>query len=175
MEEALAGGATIVQLREKETVRTEELSAGGGPDKRELCHRYGVPLIINDNVEVAMKSGADGVHVGMEDMPVKDIRAMAGQDFIIGATAKTVEQAREAEAGRRGLSGCGSRVSLADQEERDPHYHRSSSARDLRRRLRFPWWPSAGLTRKISTSSPGGGMAGVAGGLRPGILNARAS
>ena len=92
VEEVLEGGATMVQLREKK-ISTEELirEAAG---MRELCHRYGVPLIVNDNVEAAIKSGADGVHVGMEDMPVKDIRAMAGKDFIIGATAKTVEQAR---------------------------------------------------------------------------------
>ncbi len=63
-----------------------------------LCHRYNVPLIINDNIEVALKSGADGVHVGIEDTPVAEIRKITGEDFIIGATAKTVEQARAAQA-----------------------------------------------------------------------------
>lgn len=101
----MEGGATMVQLREKK-ISTEELirEAAG---MRELCHRYGVPLIVNDNVEAAIKSGADGVHVGMEDMPVKDIRAMAGKDFIIGATAKTVEQAQEAEAAGADYLGVG--------------------------------------------------------------------
>ena len=57
---------------------------GGG-----LCHRYGVPCLINDNLPVALAAGADGVHVGQEDQPVADIRRQVGPDFIIGATAKT--------------------------------------------------------------------------------------
>ena len=105
VEEALAGGASMVQLREKK-ISTEELIREAA-DMRELCHRYGAPLIVNDNVEAAIKSGADGVHVGLEDMPVEDIRAMAGEDFIIGATAKTVEQARAAEAAGADYLGVG--------------------------------------------------------------------
>lgn len=95
VEQALKGGVTIVQLREK------HLSKGEFYDEavrmKELCHRYGVPLIINDDVEIARKSGADGVHVGAEDSPVAEIRAKLGRDFIIGATAKTCETARRAE------------------------------------------------------------------------------
>ena len=56
-----------------------------------------MPLIINDSVDVALKSGADGVHVGIEDMPVAQIRTRVGSDFIIGATAKSTEQAKAAE------------------------------------------------------------------------------
>ena len=72
-----------------------------------LCHRYGVPLIINDNVDVALVSGAYGVHVGIEDAPVQQIRRRTGSDFIIGATAKTVEQARLAEASGADYLGVG--------------------------------------------------------------------
>ena len=61
---------------------------------KELCHSYHVPLIINDNVKAALLSGADGVHVGKEDMAVSDIRKIVPEDFIIGATAKTTEQAQ---------------------------------------------------------------------------------
>ena len=57
-----------------------------------------MPLIVNDSLEVALKSGADGVHVGIEDQPVAEIRRQAGKGFLIGATAKTVEQARAAQA-----------------------------------------------------------------------------
>lgn len=95
VEDALNGGVTLLQLREKEmdeaTFVEEALKV------REICQRYQVPLIINDNVNVALKCGADGVHVGIEDTPVAEIRKKAGSDFIIGATAKTVEQARRAE------------------------------------------------------------------------------
>ncbi len=96
IEDALIGGVTIVQLREKEL--SEDAFIAEAKEIKALCHRYNVPLIINDNVDVALKSGADGVHVGIEDMPVSEIRKKAPADFIIGATAKTVEQAKTAEA-----------------------------------------------------------------------------
>ena len=95
IEDALKGGVTMVQLREKEL--EPQAFVAEAVQVRELCHRYGVPLIINDNVEVALESGADGVHVGIEDAPVSQIRRRVGPDCIIGATAKTVEQAKLAE------------------------------------------------------------------------------
>ena len=73
---------TILQLREKK-LAGGGISAGSYPGKGNLVHRHGVPLIINDNVEVALKSGADGVHVGIEDAPVSEIRARVPADFII--------------------------------------------------------------------------------------------
>lgn len=105
IEAALKGGVTLVQLREKnlsDQAFLEEAMA-----VRDLCHSYQVPLIINDNVEVAKKSGADGVHVGITDAPVAEIRREMGSDFIIGATAKTVEQARQAEAAGASYLGVG--------------------------------------------------------------------
>ena len=72
-----------------------------------LCHEKGIPLIINDNYNVALKVGADGVHVGIEDAPVEKIREIAGDDFIIGATAKTVEQAQNAEKSGADYIGVG--------------------------------------------------------------------
>jgi len=105
IEDALKGGVTIVQLREKEL--DEDLFVEEALQVRALCHKYNVPLIINDNVEVALKSGADGVHVGIEDTPVKDIRRRVPPDFIIGATCKTVEQAQIAEAEGADYMGVG--------------------------------------------------------------------
>jgi len=95
IEDALKGGVTLLQLREKEM--DEAVFVEEALKVREICQRYQVPLIINDNVNVALKCGADGVHVGIEDTPVAEIRKKVGSDFIIGATAKTVEQARRAE------------------------------------------------------------------------------
>ena len=66
-----------------------------------------MPLIVNDSLEVALKSGADGVHVGIEDQPVAEIRRQAGKGFLIGATAKTVEQARAAQAAGADYLGVG--------------------------------------------------------------------
>ena len=105
IEDALKGGATIVQLREKKM--DENSFVEEAIQVRDLCHKYHVPLIINDNVEVALKSGADGVHVGIEDAPVAEIRKRVFADFIIGATCKTVEQARIAEAAGADYMGVG--------------------------------------------------------------------
>ncbi len=105
IEDALAGGATMIQLREKtlaDDAFTEEAAK-----VKEICRRHQAPLIINDNVEVALRSGADGVHVGLEDAPVAWIREKAGDNFIIGATAKTVAQAQAAEAAGADYLGVG--------------------------------------------------------------------
>ena len=96
VEKAIKGGATIIQLREKNITDNELVSKA--EELLPVCQSYGVPLIINDNYLAAMESGADGVHVGIDDAPVAEIRRLAGNDFIIGATAKTVEQAKAAEA-----------------------------------------------------------------------------
>ncbi|MGN0615135.1 thiamine phosphate synthase [Ruminococcus flavefaciens] len=105
VEQAILGGVTCVQLREK-NITQEEIIAKA---KKLLliCHKYNVPLIINDDYEAALKSGADGVHVGIEDAPVAEIRKRAGEGFIIGATAKTVEQAKLAEESGADYLGVG--------------------------------------------------------------------
>lgn len=105
IEAALKGGVTIVQLREKKL--DEESFVEEAVQVCKLCHKYNVPLIINDNVDVALKSGADGVHVGIEDTPVAEIRRRVPADFIIGATCKTVAQAKLAEASGADYMGVG--------------------------------------------------------------------
>lgn len=105
VEQALSGGATLIQLREKEI---DEYSFEKEiREIKKLCSRFAVPLIINDYVELALRSGADGVHVGKSDMPVDQIRKLAGNDFIIGATTKTVEQAKAAEENGADYIGVG--------------------------------------------------------------------
>ena len=105
VEQAILGGVTCVQLREKDMDDDELIEEAS--KLAEICHRHNVPLIVNDNFIAAMKSGADGVHVGIEDAPVKEIRRIAGENFIIGATAKTVEQAKRAEADGADYLGVG--------------------------------------------------------------------
>lgn len=94
IEKALKGGITLLQLREK-TLSEEEMCREAG-DIRDLCHRYGVPLIINDSVEAALACDADGVHVGQKDMEAGAVREKLGPDKIIGVSARTVEQAVQA-------------------------------------------------------------------------------
>jgi thiamine-phosphate pyrophosphorylase len=92
--EALKGGVTILQLREKEKTTREYISLAEKVHK--LTVKYNVPLIIDDRVDVAMAIDAEGVHIGQSDMPVHIARKILGKEKIIGATAKTVEQATEA-------------------------------------------------------------------------------
>ncbi len=105
IEAALQGGATMIQLREKDL--SEEQFTAEAIRVLSLCRRYGVPLIVNDSLDVALNSGADGVHVGAEDMPPGEIRRLVPPEFIVGVTAKTVEQARAAQAAGADYLGVG--------------------------------------------------------------------
>lgn len=104
VELALRGGVTCVQLREKELPPAAFLAEA--KELKVLCARFGVPLIINDNVELALEVDADGVHVGQEDMDAQDVRSLIGPDKILGVTAKTIEQAQNAQ--RNGADYLGS-------------------------------------------------------------------
>jgi len=91
VEEALIGGATFVQLREKKL--NYDLFLEEAKKMKVLCEKYHVPFVINDNVEIAIDSDADGVHIGQSDRKVSAVRAMIGENKIIGVSAQTVEQA----------------------------------------------------------------------------------
>lgn len=94
VEEALKGGATLLQLREKDKTTREYITCA--QKVHELTRKYRVPLIIDDRIDVALAMGAEGVHLGQSDMPVSTARKILGEDYIIGATTKTVPQALEA-------------------------------------------------------------------------------
>lgn len=93
---ALRGGVTLLQLREKEKTTREYMALA--EKVHEIAAEFGVPLLIDDRIDVAMAAGAEGVHLGQSDMPIGTARKILGSSCIIGATAKTVEQAREAYA-----------------------------------------------------------------------------
>ena len=95
VEKALQGGATFIQLREKNLDQDHFMEEA--LELKKLCAAYHVPFVINDNVEIAAKMDADGVHVGQSDMEAGDVRAKLGPDKIIGVSAQTVEQAILAE------------------------------------------------------------------------------
>ena len=96
VEQALMGGVTLLQLREKDKTTREYIELA--KKVHELTKKYDVPLIIDDRVDVALAINAEGVHVGQSDMPVSMARKLMGDDKIVGATTKTVEQAAEAYA-----------------------------------------------------------------------------
>lgn len=93
-EQALQGGVTLLQIREKERSTREYIHLAA--QVHELAKRYNVPLLVDDRVDVALAVDAEGVHVGQTDMPVDMARRLLGPDKIVGATAKTVPQALEA-------------------------------------------------------------------------------
>mgnify|MGYP000015316872 CR=1 FL=1 len=96
VEKSLKGGATFMQLREKDL--DEERFYQEAVELKELCAQYHVPFVINDNVDIALRMDADGVHVGQSDMEAGDVRAKLGPDKIIGVSCKTVEEALRAQA-----------------------------------------------------------------------------
>ena len=104
-EQALQGGATFLQLREKELDEAhfkEEAIA-----LKALCRQYGVPFVLDDNVALAIETDADGVHVGQEDLPVEAVRRLVGPDMIIGLSTHTPDQARAAVASGADYIGVG--------------------------------------------------------------------
>ncbi|CAA2982366.1 thiamine biosynthetic bifunctional enzyme TH1, chloroplastic [Olea europaea subsp. europaea] len=102
---AVEGGATIVQLREKDADTRDFLEAA--KSCLEICRRHGVPLLINDRADIALACDADGVHVGQSDMPARVVRTLLGPDKIIGVSCKTPKQAQVAWIEGADYIGCG--------------------------------------------------------------------
>ena len=102
---ALRGGATLVQLREKTLDPADLLSEAR--QLTALCRAHGVPLVVDDNVEIALAAGADGVHVGQSDMAARRARALLGPDRILGVSAHNAAEALAAQADGADYLGCG--------------------------------------------------------------------
>ena len=158
IESALKGGATLVQLREKDLPRLDYIREAA--QATALCHRYGVPLIVNDSLEVALKSGADGVHVGIEDQPVAEIRRQAGKGFLIGATAKTVEQARAAQAAGADYLGVG--AVFPSPTKKNAIRITTGQLREICSSVSIPCVAIGGISRENLPALAGGGMDGFA-------------
>lgn len=158
IEDALQGGVTMLQLREKGM--EEAAFAAEAAQVKALCRKYHVPLIINDNVEVALKSGADGVHVGVEDTPVSEIRKRVGKEFIIGATAKTVEQARSAQAAGADYLGVG--AVFPSPTKKNAVRITAERLREICTSVSIPCAAIGGISLSNISELKGGGMAGVA-------------
>lgn len=105
VEQACAGGVTLVQMREKQRGGRAYLELAQKVKK--IADAYGIPLIIDDRIDIALAADAAGVHVGQSDIPVEYARKLLGPDKIVGATAKTVEQARTAYAAGADYLGVG--------------------------------------------------------------------
>ena len=158
IEEALQGGVTILQLREKEL--DEDSFINEAIEVKKICRKHGVPLIINDNVNVALKSGADGVHVGIEDMPIDEIRRTVPDSFIIGATCKTVEQAQSAE--RLGADYMGVGAVFPSPTKKNAVRITREQLKEICASVSIPAVAIGGISLENVDELKGGGMSGIA-------------
>ena len=144
VEEALQAGVTLVQYREKKGLGKEMLKKAMA--LRILCHRYHIPLIVNDRLDVALLSGADGVHLGQDDLPVEEARRLTGPDFIIGATAHNVQEALAAQAAGADYLGCGAVFATTTKRDTVPLGLEGLCA--IRKAVHIPIAGIAGVTAK---------------------------
>lgn len=158
VEKALRGGITCFQLREKEIGNAEFLEEA--LEIKEVCLRYGVPFIINDNVEVAIKCGADGIHVGQSDMNAGELRRLVGDDMIIGVSASTVEAAIEAVHNGADYIGTGAVFNTSTKE--DAKYVDNDTLRNICASVTIPVVAIGGITRNNILELSGSGVAGAA-------------
>ena len=157
-EAALRGGATCLQLREQDM--DMDAFANEAAQIRALCHRYGVPFLVNDSVEVARRAGADGVHVGQRDMPADKVRALLGPGCIVGVSAQTVEQALEAE--RRGADYLGVGAVFSTSTKRDAAPVSRRTLREICAAVSIPVCAIGGITLENAPTLAGTGIAGLA-------------
>lgn len=158
IEDTLEGGATLVQLRDKNLSEWTLLMEAS--KVLALCHRFGVKLIINDNVEVARKSGADGIHLGKDDMPVTEAREILGKTYIIGKSVKTVEEAIQAQADGADYLGVG--ACFATETKNDAEKIDIDVLNEITRAVEIPVVAIGGITKNNMNELAGRGISGVA-------------
>ena len=158
VEKCLKGGATCIQLREKQLSEEEFLEEARR--MKAVCAKYHVPLLINDNVEIALAVDADGVHVGQSDMEALDVRAKLGPDKIIGVTAKTVEQALLAEKHGADYLGSGAVFGTSTKEDASKMDHKV--LKQICQAVQIPVVAIGGITEENVAELAGNGICGVA-------------
>lgn len=158
VEETLLGGATFIQLREKEL--EEEKFLKEAIEIKALCKKYGVPFVINDNVEIARKINADGVHVGQKDMQAADVRAILGEDKILGVSAQTVEQAILAEKCGADYLGVGAVFQTGSKDDADDVSH--ETLRQICDAVSIPVIAIGGIGTDNVLELKGSGICGIA-------------
>ena len=115
VEQAILGGVTLVQLREK-AIASKEFYERALRIKA-ICHHYNVPLLINDRVDIALAVEADGVHIGQSDLPCGVVRQLLGKDKIIGVSARTAQQAIQAQADGADYLGVGAMFATSTKQD----------------------------------------------------------
>ena len=158
VEKALQGGATFIQLREKNLDQDHFMEEA--LELKKLCAAYHVPFVINDNVEIAAKMDADGVHVGQSDMEAQDVRAILGPDKILGVSAQTVEQAVLAEKHGADYLGVGAVFPTGSKDDADDVSYETLKA--ICGAVSIPVVAIGGITQENVAKLAGSGICGVA-------------
>ena len=157
VEEAILGGVSMVQLREKHASNAEfeELARSVQP----VCRKYNVPFIVNDNVDVALAVNADGVHVGQQDMQAGKVREQIGAERILGVSAQTVEQALAAEAVGADYIGVGAVFTTASKD--DAQSVSIDELRHICKAVRIPVVAIGGIEESNVSQLAGTGIVGI--------------
>lgn len=158
VKKALDGGATFVQLREKNLDRADFLAEA--LEIQKLCREYGVPFVINDEVSIAKDIDADGVHVGQSDMEAMDVRKILGPDKILGVSAQTVEQSIIAEKHGADYLGVGAVFATGSKDDADDVSHETLKA--ICEAVSIPVIAIGGITKDNIFELAGSGICGVA-------------
>ena len=158
VKESLDGGVTFLQLRDKNS--DDETFLQEAAELQELCRDYKVPLIINDNVEIALKMNADGVHVGQSDMEAGAVREKLGPDKILGVSARTVEQALLAQ--ERGADYLGVGAVFATGSKADAAELPHETLKAICEAVSIPVIAIGGITQENVYTLAGSGICGIA-------------
>ena len=159
LQEALsAGGITCVQLREKHAAHEEKEALAR--EAQALCAQAGIPFLIDDDVELALCIGADGVHIGQDDVPCAEARRALGDQAIIGVTAKTLEQACKAEAEGADYLGVGAVFPTSTKQDTWTIDH--EMLRQICAAVSIPVVAIGGITADNARELAGSGIAGIA-------------
>lgn len=154
---ALAGGTTLVQIREK--TLDEAAFEAEALELQALCRKYHVPFIVNDNVDLALRIGADGVHVGQEDMEAGQVRELIGPDRILGVSAQNVEDALRAEAAGADYLGVGAVFPTGSKDDAVEVPH--DVLRAICNAVSIPVVAIGGITYENMDRLAGSGIAGI--------------
>lgn len=158
VEEAIKAGATFVQLREKDLSFDEFVKIA--EDVKAVTDKYKIPFVINDDVNVAISVKADGIHVGQSDMEAKNVRALIGDDKILGVSAQTVEQAIKAEESGADYLGVGAVFSTSTKDDADNVS--LDTLKDICRAVSIPVVAIGGISKNNIMELTGSGVDGVA-------------
>ena len=157
IEEAIKGGTTVVQIREKEgeTLDFYNLAL----KVKEITSKYNVPLIVNDRIDVALAIKSEGVHIGQTDMPADVVRSLIGDEMILGVSASTVKEARKAEKDGADYIGTGAVFPTATKD--DAPSITKDDLKEVTGSINIPTVAIGGITLENASELAGTGISGI--------------